>query len=114
MFGPVVVVEGNLELIGESVHDGGADAKPGKRTRATEKSDLGNIGPVSVALDEFVVNKSEDFFGHFVTGFPSIFVVVEAENTSIGRSVEVEFHLFLLPTFGGGFVHGDLAAAVWL
>ncbi len=88
----MVIVERNLELIGESIDNSGADAQTSEGAGAAEEGDLGEVGPVGVLLDEMVVDEGEDFLGHFVLSIPSKLVVIEPEDAAVGGGVEVEFH----------------------
>lgn len=73
----MMIVERNLELVRKSVDNGGTDTEASKGTWPTHESDFGNVLPVGGVFSELVVDKGEDFFGHFVTGFPFISFVVE-------------------------------------
>ena len=52
--------------MGESVDDGGADAKTSKRARARHKSNLRDVLESFALLGEFVANETEEFFGKVV------------------------------------------------
>lgn len=88
----VVVVKGDIELIGESVNNGGANAETSKRAGARIKRNLSEVGPVGAVFLEFVVKKGENLFGNFVARFPRIGVVIEFKLTDVGGSVEIHFH----------------------
>lgn len=88
----VVVVKGDVELVGESINDGGANAEASERTGTRIKRYLSEIGPVGIVFLEFVVDKGKNLFGHFVARFPRIGVVVEFELAGVSGGVEIHFH----------------------
>lgn len=94
VFFAAVIVEWNLELVGESVDDGRTNAKTGEGTWPAHVGYCGDVMPVGVIFLQLIMDKSEDFFGHFVSGLPFISLVVKLEDTGVGRGVKVEFHRF--------------------
>lgn len=76
VLGAVMVVEGDAELVGQSVDDGGADAETGKGAGARHKSNFADVLPGPVILDEFVVNEAKKLLGEIVAGLPLISLVV--------------------------------------
>lgn len=92
MWVPFVVVERNVELVGESVDNGSADTQTGERAGARVEGDFGNVFPVGMVSLQFIVNKGEDLLGEVVVGIPRVGSVVKAELAGVGRGIEVEFH----------------------
>ena len=84
MAAAVVVVEGNLELVGERVDDGSADAEAGEGAWAGEVGNGGEVGPVAAEGLEVVVDEAQKVLGEGVAGFPGVGVVVKLEDA--GRS----------------------------
>lgn len=52
-----MIFERDVEFVGQSVHDGGANAKPGERAGAGHESDFFDILPGAVVLLEFFINE---------------------------------------------------------
>ena len=92
VFLAVVVVEGDVEFVGESVDDRSADAEASEGARAGHESDFREVGPGFTVFGEFVADESVEVFGEVATRFPAVGFVVEFEDGGGGASVEVEFH----------------------
>lgn len=52
-----MIFEGDVEFVGESVDDGGADAKAGKRAGAGHEGDFFNILPGLMIFLEFFMDE---------------------------------------------------------
>ena len=62
---------------------------------------LGDFGGFCL-FGELAENEFVEMFGELVAGVPEVELVVEAENASVGRGVEVESHKVII-TFYGDF-----------
>lgn len=51
----MVVVERDVQFVGESVDDSGADAKSSKRTRSGHESNFGKVFEIFIVFLEFIV-----------------------------------------------------------
>lgn len=51
----MVVVKRNAQFLGESVDDGGADAKPSERARPGHESNFGKVFEIFTVFLEFIV-----------------------------------------------------------
>ena len=97
-FGTAVVVEGDVEFVGESVDDGGADAKAGEGAGAGEEGDLSEVLPSLVVFFEVGFESLEELFGHFPAEAVRIFPrfvglgVFEADFGGEVGSVKIELH----------------------
>ena len=92
VFFAMMIEEGDVELVGEGVDNGSADAKTGEGAGARHESDFGEIGPGFAVFGEFVSDEAEELFGEVAVGMPLVGVVVEFEDGGGGAGVEVEFH----------------------
>ena len=96
MFLPVMVVEWDVELVGEGVDDGSADAQTGKRAGAGEKGNFCEVVPRFAVFGELVGNELMKTFGEVSAGLPFVLVVVELEIANWGRSIKIELHTSII------------------
>ena len=92
----VLVVEGDVELVGESIDNGSADAETSEGAGAREKSELSEIVPSGAMFGKFVANEGMEAFGEMMTGFPSVFMIIETEDSGRGGGVEIKFHKVII------------------
>ena len=79
MANAMMVIEWNLELIGESIDDSSANAKPRKRARARKIGNFPNLWPIGGIFTHFVVDETKNSLSHTAAlGMPFIVLVVEA------------------------------------
>lgn len=62
--------------MGESVDDGGADAKSSKRTRPGHESNFGKVFEIFTVFLEFVVKIRQKLFGEVMAEVVSVFFVI--------------------------------------
>ena len=72
----MVVVKRDAQFVGESVDDGGADAKSSKRTWPGHESNFGEIFEILVVFLEFIVKIRQKLFGEVVAKIVSVFFVI--------------------------------------
>lgn len=74
--GAVMVVERDLELVGESIDDTSTNAKTSKGAGARHEGDLGDVMPSLVMFGEFVVNELKKLLSEIAVKIMAISVVV--------------------------------------
>lgn len=72
-----VVIEGDVEFMGESVDDGGADAKTREGAWARHESDFSESLPGLVVFGEFFRDEGKQLFGEVAIRMPFVGMVVE-------------------------------------
>lgn len=62
--------------MGESVDDGGADAKSSKRTRSGHESNFGKVFEIFAIFFKFIAKVRQKLFGEVVAKIVSVFFVI--------------------------------------
>lgn len=72
----MVVIERDVQFVGESVNDGGTDAKSSKRTWSGHESNFGKVFEIFTVFLEFIMKVRQKLFGEVVAEVVSVFFVI--------------------------------------